>query len=98
MTERHGNPSTPTNTTPGSQSIEANSRPAFSLTQADVVEFRDLVARECGVVLDDAKAWHRATELVALYRMLLGPIPEDPECMPSSNVVALAQFEQGKLS
>lgn len=42
--------------------------------------------------MDDAEAWDRATEIVALFRILLGPIPEDPTLrpnLPSSNVVPL---------
>jgi hypothetical protein len=100
MTEHHGNHSIPTNTTPGSQSIEANSRPDFSLTQADVAEFQLIMRDECGVVLDDAKAWQRARELVNLYRMLLAPLPEDAPHLdrkPSSNVVALAGMDKGKV-
>lgn len=51
----------------------------FPLTPDDVHEFREIVAAETGVQMDDQEAWNRATELCALYRMLLGPIPEDPD-------------------
>lgn len=49
------------------------------LHQADIDEFKRLVREHCGVELDDLAAWNRATELVFLYRMMLRPIPEDPE-------------------
>jgi len=51
---------------------------AGMLTPADVREFQGLVREHCGVCLTETEAWHRATELVALYRMFLGPFPEDP--------------------
>lgn len=79
-----------------SKGVDASATP--SLTQADVCEFQLIMRDECGIVLDDAEAWQRATELTALFRMLLGPIPEDPAFEPGSNVVAVAPFEPGKLS
>jgi hypothetical protein len=57
------------------------------LAHPDVAEFQQIMRDECGVVLDDTEAWNRATELVTLYRTLLGPIPEDPERAASSNMV-----------
>jgi len=50
-----------------------------TLTEADVEEFRRLMREECGVELSLVEAWTRATRLVAMFRALLGPIPEDPE-------------------
>lgn len=50
---------------------------AFSLSQADVEEFRELIHRECGEELSLEEAWKRASEVLALFRMLLGPLPED---------------------
>ena len=50
---------------------------AFALSQADVEEFRKLVHRECGEELSPEEAWKRASEVLALFRMLLGPLPED---------------------
>ncbi len=46
---------------------------------------------ETGVELSDHDAWNRAIELIALMRMLLSPLPEDPGAAgrPSSDVVAL---------
>ena len=48
------------------------------LTEEDVQAFRRLMLDECGVELSLAEAWTRATKLVAMFRALLGPIPEDP--------------------
>jgi|CXWL01.1.fsa_nt_gi hypothetical protein len=50
----------------------------FVLTPPDIREFQQLVQEHCGVLLTDTEAWNRATELVALYRMFLGSLPEDP--------------------
>ena len=50
---------------------------AFGLSQADVEEFRELIHRECGEELSPEDAWNRASEVLALFRMLLGPLPED---------------------
>ena len=51
---------------------------AGTLTEADVEKFRRLMREECGVELSLVEAWTRATRLVAMFRALLGPIPEDP--------------------
>ena len=48
------------------------------LTPAKAEEFRQLLQRECNVSLEPDQAWRRASQLIALYRMLMGPIPEDP--------------------
>ena len=50
---------------------------AFGLSQADVEEFRELIHKECGEELSPEEAWKRASEVLALFRMLLGPLPED---------------------
>lgn len=55
----------------------ADERFALGLTRADVDEFRALIHRECGESLSPEEAWTRATEVLALFRMLLGPLPED---------------------
>lgn len=60
-------------------SATASGNGGFALTQADIDEFRGIVARECGVELSDHETWNRVIELLNLYRALLGPIPEDPE-------------------
>ncbi len=54
-----------------------NERFALGLTRVDVDEFRALIHRECGESLSPQEAWTRATEVLALFRMLLGPLPED---------------------
>ncbi len=50
---------------------------ALGMTRADVDHFRALIHRECGESLSSEEAWIRATEVLALFRMLLGPLPED---------------------
>ena len=50
---------------------------AFALTHAAVEEFRELIHRECGEEMSPEAAWKRASEVLALFRMLLGPLPED---------------------
>jgi hypothetical protein len=51
----------------------------FSLTPDEIREFQQLIAKETGVQLSTQDAWDRATELIALMRMLISPLPEDPE-------------------
>lgn len=51
----------------------------LNLSQADIEEFKVLMRQECGVELENQEAWNRAIELISLYRMLIGPLPEDPE-------------------
>ena len=64
-------------------------RPAsgLPLTLADVQEFQALVKRECGVEMGEADSWVRIGELLALYRTLLGPTPDDPAVRAGSNIV-----------
>ena len=50
---------------------------AFGLSHADVEEFRKLIHRECGQELSPEEAWKRASEVLTLFRMMLGPLPED---------------------
>lgn len=58
------------------------------LSADDIAEFQRLLNREAGVQLHTSAAWKRATDLVSVVRMLLGPIPEDPEVdLLSSNDV-----------
>lgn len=42
------------------------------LTPESVERLRQIIAKECGVVLTKAEAWGRAHELLALVEMLLG--------------------------
>lgn len=51
---------------------------AFGLTQAEVERFRNIMRSECQVQLTTEQAWAQAIELLALFRMLIGPLPEDP--------------------
>lgn len=43
----------------------------------DIREFQAIIRESTGVNLNDADAWSHATELIALFRMLAGPLPED---------------------
>jgi hypothetical protein len=52
-------------------------RYSFGLTPTDVEAFRDILLTECGEELSLADAWTRAIEVLAVCRMLLGPIPGD---------------------
>lgn len=49
----------------------------FGLTEPQVQRLRDILRRD-GLDLTMEEAWARAIELLSLFRMLLGPIPEDP--------------------
>lgn len=68
---------------------ESSGPGGFALTQADIDEFKGIVRRECGVEMSDREAWSRVIELLSLYRMMLGPIPEDPEARPAGPEVQL---------
>lgn len=50
-----------------------------AFTTEDVAVFRRIVREETGVDMSEAEAWNRAIELVDLFRMLIGRIPEDGE-------------------
>lgn len=50
----------------------------FGLTYAEVNRLREILRRESGKDLTEEQAWARAIQLLALFRMLLGPLPEDP--------------------
>jgi hypothetical protein len=65
-----------------------NERFAFGLTPADVEEFRDILRFECGETLSLEEAWSRAIEMLALCRMLLGPLPDDPSAVQTSSGLA----------
>jgi len=58
------------------------------LSPEDVAEFREIVREETGADLSEPEACNRAIELVALFRMLLGPLPEDP------NISCVSWFER----
>lgn len=59
--------------------VDGRRESAGLLTQADIDEFKRLVKETTGTELTNYEAWSRATALVGLYRMMLKPIPEDPE-------------------
>ena len=63
---------TPDNITP-----DERGRYAFGLVPNEVERLRDILRREGDVELTLEQAWARAIELIALFRMLLGPLPED---------------------
>lgn len=73
---------TPANTMSGVDQFgsggTADERFAFGLSPTDVEEFREILRSECGEELSLSDAWSRAIEVLALCRMLLGPLPEDP--------------------
>jgi hypothetical protein len=50
-----------------------------TLSAEEIREFRQIVTAETGIELSSEEAWNRAIELIALFRMLIGPMPEDPE-------------------
>lgn len=62
---------------PEALSLHSRTTFAFGLMPAEVERFRDIMGRECGVHLTSEEAWARAIELLALFRMMLGPLPED---------------------
>jgi len=49
------------------------------LTREDVEEFREIIRRTCGEELTMQEAWNRAAALVALGKMLAGPLPKPRE-------------------
>lgn len=68
------------------------------LDPSDIREFQRLVRLHCGVDLNDVQAWNRATALVAMYRMMLRPIPEDPGVGKGSDIGQLPSVARGKVS
>lgn len=50
----------------------------FGLTEPEVRRLQDILRRD-GLDLTMEQAWARAIELLSLFRILLGPIPEDPQ-------------------
>jgi len=57
---------------------EGKARYAFGLTHAAVGRFREILRTESGIELTTTEAWGRAIEIMAVFRMLLGPLQEDP--------------------
>ena len=60
----------------------------FGLTILEVTRFQNIMRREYGEVLTPEAAWGRAIEVLALFRMLVGTLPEDSSA-PSSNIGAI---------
>jgi hypothetical protein len=58
---------------------DEDGRFAFGLTALEVERLRGILSRESATEVSMAEAWGRAIELLALFRMLLGPLPEDPD-------------------
>ena len=58
------------------------------LTPEKVREFQLLMREECRVDLSFEAAWGRAAQLIALYRMLIGPIPEDSGVRTSAHMTS----------
>jgi hypothetical protein len=56
--------------------ITDESRFSFGLTEAEVRRLQDILRRG-GQDVTIEQAWARAIELLSLFRMLLGPLPED---------------------
>ena len=56
---------------------ETELRYSFGLTESEVRRLQDILRREGepDVTLEDS--WARAVVLISLFRMLLGPLPED---------------------
>jgi len=51
----------------------------YALTFDEIEEFRTLIREETGLELSHEEAFNRATELIGLVRVLISPLPEDPE-------------------
>jgi hypothetical protein len=56
--------------------------PGSGISRDKAIEFQRLLQHDCGVEVTVEEAWGRASRLVALYRMLMEPIPEDPGDVP----------------
>lgn len=71
--------------------------PTAALSRTAVEEFRALMLKECGVALSLEDAWRKVTKLVSLYRMLMGPLPEDPAVRTSETLPSPAVDKHGVL-
>jgi hypothetical protein len=56
---------------------DADKRYGFGLTEPEVRRLQDILRREGEAEVTLDQAWTRAIELLSLFRMLLGPLPED---------------------
>lgn len=81
------------------QSPDNEMQSSFGLTAADVREFREICA-SAGFSLTETEAADRARAVLVFYRMLVGPLPEDPGQHPAptgSNIGSLASWPPRKL-
>lgn len=78
MTEPNPNTLT-TGISSGVPSVSFSDSRIVLFTREDIEEFRTIVRETCGEDITEQEAWSRATSMVALGRMMLGPIPEDAE-------------------
>jgi hypothetical protein len=56
---------------------DPENRYGFGLTETQVRRLQDILWREGEPDVTLEQAWARAIELISLFRMLLGPLPED---------------------
>lgn len=56
---------------------DSRDRYAFGLTDIEVRRLQDTLRRDGQPDVTLEQAWARAIELLGLFRMLLGPLPED---------------------
>lgn len=70
------------------ESSADNTDTSFGLSRAAVEEFRSLMQEHCGLRLSPEDGWRQAAKLVSLYRMLMGPLPEDPTVRTSATLPA----------
>ena len=79
----------PQRTFPLLRDLDHNEHPEHmaesGLTREKAIRFQRLVRDECGLELTVEEARTRASRLIALYRMLMAPIPEDPESGTSAS-------------
>jgi hypothetical protein len=66
--------------------FQASDAATDPVTPVLVEEFRALLSQACGLDLEFSQAWDRASNLIALYRMLMGPIPEDSGVQTSGDL------------
>jgi hypothetical protein len=82
---------------PAGEHPSVTSLAAGSLAVSSTERFRRLMREECGVELTLDEAQARASQLIGLYRMLMGPIPEDPGVRTSAHVPSQAGDTPGVL-
>ena len=69
------------------QAVQAGITAPSLIVPEDVQEFQEILRRDFGEEVGEVEAWGRLSDLLTLVRMLLGPLPEDPNMAPSSNVL-----------